>query len=537
MENAVFSSSVKMGRGPFYSYFTVIFLLLCCMSFNYFFQNNCTELGDLAANALQSLHAKQFQEIHGNYSRWNFNHPGPAFFYLYGFGERLFFDTLKITQSPYAAHALMGFFIQFVFFVMSIGIASTWVKNRLFPFVACALGAVHFGLVQYAFYSLWPPHVLLFPFLCLMISCSSVAAGKGEHLPFAIVSGGMLLHGHVAQPLFVVPSLLLAYFGLFLNRMSQTDCSGLGDIVRRYKKEHILAGMMVGVFAFPLIVDLFHWPHSNLKYILNHLRQHRGEGHKFYQSLVYFLSYFTYFQDQEKLGEKFGRDLRPFLLNHLPILLGWMTGLAICWFGLVRDKAKNGIDPVFRKALTGFWFMAIVLTLIWGIKQDGVMYNFNSYFNSAILFIPVLGVGVLVSQVIDRMVSFPVGWVTVLLLNCFAFKIFLTPVVFSVDGGNRIGPVVEKKLQEYPSAQPVLVFDISAWYMAIGVALQLERLGQKWAVLEDYGCSFGRDRTVKDPSDLKKKGLKSVVWKIEPTKPGAISDLPGDFVIQVVAQN
>ena len=45
------------------------------------------ESADLAANSIQVYHAKMFRELLGNYSRWQFHHPGPVFFYLLAAGE------------------------------------------------------------------------------------------------------------------------------------------------------------------------------------------------------------------------------------------------------------------------------------------------------------------------------------------------------------------------------------------------------------------------------------------------------------------
>src|SRR6185295_9336068 len=58
------------------------------------------ETGDLAANSLQVIRAKHFELVLGNYSRFGFYHPGPAFFYVYAAGEALFHDVLGIVPTP-----------------------------------------------------------------------------------------------------------------------------------------------------------------------------------------------------------------------------------------------------------------------------------------------------------------------------------------------------------------------------------------------------------------------------------------------------
>src|SRR6266404_6233843 len=58
------------------------------------------EMGDLAANSLQIIRAKHFEAVLGNYSRFGFYHPGPAFFYVYAASEALFHDALHVVPTP-----------------------------------------------------------------------------------------------------------------------------------------------------------------------------------------------------------------------------------------------------------------------------------------------------------------------------------------------------------------------------------------------------------------------------------------------------
>lgn len=83
---------------------------------------------------------------------------------------------------------------------------------------------VHFGAAlsggslekvgEATFLSLWPPRVLTIPFFCLVVSAASVGTGRGRDLPLLALVGSALLHGHVAQPLFVAPLGVVAYGGL-----------------------------------------------------------------------------------------------------------------------------------------------------------------------------------------------------------------------------------------------------------------------------------------------------------------------------------
>ena len=207
------------------------FFLLCwialaavfiCAHWQYYFVQPHFELGDFAANSLQIRNAKFLREIYGNYSRWGFHHPGPAFFYAYAAGELVLYDILHVVRSPIAAHQLVGVLIQTGFFVWTLRIVKKHVASRVIVPVLLFLGALHFGAVNYyfsssAFQSIWPPNVLLFPFLCFTVACASVASGSVAEVVATMLSGCLLVHGHVAQPLFVIPFFLIAVAAAFLR--------------------------------------------------------------------------------------------------------------------------------------------------------------------------------------------------------------------------------------------------------------------------------------------------------------------------------
>jgi len=95
----------RLGR-PACLIFLAALLVLAAANRRFIFQEPFHEEGDFAVNALQIDQAKRFHEIHGNYSRFNFDHPGPAFFYVYALGEAALYDAVRLTASPAAAHGM-----------------------------------------------------------------------------------------------------------------------------------------------------------------------------------------------------------------------------------------------------------------------------------------------------------------------------------------------------------------------------------------------------------------------------------------------
>lgn len=193
-------ASAKKG---FLRWFLIVFFGLAAIATATFreayFYTPLYEEGDNAANALQIERASEFRELHGNYSRWGFHHPGPAFFYTYALGETLLHDVGRIVPAPHNAHVYTGTLLQIAFWAAAVGLVARYSPQPwLAVALALAMGAWHYAYVERAFYSIWPPDVLLMPFLCFVVACAATAAGDRLAWPILAVAGGYLVHGHIA---------------------------------------------------------------------------------------------------------------------------------------------------------------------------------------------------------------------------------------------------------------------------------------------------------------------------------------------------
>src|SRR5437879_1501793 len=117
-----------MGR-----FFSIVFLALALgVTFcgrEGFFRTAVYEEGDDAANALQIHRAKSLHELHGNYSRWRFHHPGPAFFYVYALGEALLCDATGLAPAPRNAYIYTGTLLQLAFYAAAIALVARHSKQ------------------------------------------------------------------------------------------------------------------------------------------------------------------------------------------------------------------------------------------------------------------------------------------------------------------------------------------------------------------------------------------------------------------------
>src|SRR5947209_19512236 len=106
----------------------------------------------------------------GNYSRWEFHHPGPAMFYLLAAGERVFHDWTHLVPGTMNAQLVTLVLINTAFLFGAIEIFAKYFTPQMFRPLALAAALLWIYTVNTtvptgAVVSPWMPHVALFAFL------------------------------------------------------------------------------------------------------------------------------------------------------------------------------------------------------------------------------------------------------------------------------------------------------------------------------------------------------------------------------------
>jgi hypothetical protein len=149
-----------------------------------------TPFGDMALLELYTRQAARGDLLVGPYSRFQWNHPGPALFYLFSplyvlFGER--FESLRVSALIFNLGCLST----------TLGIVSRWGKPAL-------LLAIELGLALLLFRSSdllvspWNPHLLLLPLAVLLVSCIAVLQGAFTLFAAAVVVASFLIQTHLS---------------------------------------------------------------------------------------------------------------------------------------------------------------------------------------------------------------------------------------------------------------------------------------------------------------------------------------------------
>lgn len=488
-------------------------MFLIAANHAFFFTTPWHENGDFALNALQIERAKHLNEFYGNYSRFHFNHPGPAFFYIYAAAEYLLHDWLQVVPTPHNAHALAGTALQVLFFALALGIVAQWVRARWFVPLSIALGAVHFGLAQNAFTSIWPPHVLLMPFLCFLVAAASTAAGQARHLPLTVLAGCFLVHGHIAQPLLVGITFLASY--AFLQRAHSAEDRSGTSVWRRHAPEHWLSVACIAVFLIPIGVDLTLGSESNFVEILQFSTTEK-DHRTLVEAAVYLLSFFGYVHDQEWHMPEGGPIQFGFLLQRWTTLLGWAVIVSLVFWGVRRlGRQPEQVERHrFLQALLRVIGVCIFATLLWGKLQNGPMFEFNAHFIYALIYALLLVAAALLAIALPARGAMVGGTILCVVGAAVAWDMSVVPEsTKDAEFSWREATVAALKNDPQPSATKFLVFNHDDWGDSARTALALKRLGESYRVAPNWSFMFGRYRTA-SADELSNPAEKFSIWRL-----------------------
>jgi hypothetical protein len=513
-----------------------------------FFGSPIAEVGDYAANALQIIRAEQLSELLGNYSRFGFHHPGPAFFYVYGLADVLARQVLHVSQAAANAYLLGGLLLQLAFLAATVAVLASLVPSRrlLFAAAAAIIALVLLSRTDSPQWQVWPPYQLVLPFACFLATAIAVALGRARLLPLFVICGGFLVHGHVAQPLFVGPIAVIAYGCLFLA-LRRGPGLGIGRFLRATARPQLLAFGIVVLFTLPILIDALGGPDSNLQRILAAVGQ--GSRGATWAGAVFYVLQLWDLHGRNAAGLL---DVPPgerlaFLAGAWPLLGGWsllLGGAAVAIFR--RPLQAPPIAEVEGRRVSGRRFIAVyygllavatVLTLQWARMQQDGLYAFNAFFFNGVLLVAALPpMFVLVS-----MVPAPRRLAGALAAAGLALAV-VQPLPFqgvtTLGGapGDQTGPqldaAVAKVLAERGgAAKPILLhFEPADWPMAVAVALDLERHGATYLVDPSWGFMFG-DEHVYPGSSLVVGRPQPVVWALAHT--GAIPLTPAFAIASI----
>lgn len=486
------SPSVHVHRRLVVGIALLFIVALAVARFDTFFRQPQFELGDEAVNALQIDNAKHVDEIYGNYSRFEFHHPGPAFFYVYAASEALLHDLLHVAPTPEDAHLFACVVLQALFFALALAVLQAHVRHRAFLPLALAAAALHFGALGDAFVSTWPPNVLLMPFLCYLAATTSVATGRLNHLLIAAVAGGFLFHGHVAQPLFVGG---LGVLALVLGLRNARADSGLAvrALLSRHRRTLWAVGAIIVLFLVPLVIDVVAYgTRSNVATILGRFWYDTDQSNSAFKSFLYFVSFATGTRDQETLFAHVDPALWRFFGAHAWRIAAWAAVFVVPSVVVWLRRRRVPHDAA-RFLLTAGVFLAatIVLCVLWGKAQAGAMYNFNGYFYYGVYYFALLLALAVVCPLLDRLT--PPAVALAIALAAAGYLGWQERMSGSDPEGLQVKNATDAALAADQDHRPkLLMFEHANWPYVAAVALELQRRHVAFYAAPWWTFMFGR---------------------------------------------
>ena len=168
--------------------------------------------GDGALLEISTRNTAAGRVLTGPYSRYEFHHPGPAYFFVriplcYLFGRSS--SASYLTVSFICMFCLGGVFL----LLRKCG-------NRLMPVFFCLFAAIFlWSLKPVIWLNDWNPFVIIFPLLLTFVSFTAVAAGFHRYLPIAVAAGSFSVQTHIGSlPSVAAAALFAAVFLIIMSR-------------------------------------------------------------------------------------------------------------------------------------------------------------------------------------------------------------------------------------------------------------------------------------------------------------------------------
>jgi hypothetical protein len=348
----------------------------------FLFTTRLYESADPAANSILVAQAEHFTLLHGNYSREEFFHPGPAYLYLMAAGQWLLHDMTHLVPTAWNGQLIAILLLNSALVATVAWITGGWAGSAwaavaasaaIVGFAAALSLSVPAALNPEILASNWMPDLYVPTFLAFLVAAASVAAGRTAHLWLVAATGWLLIHGHV-EFLFFVPVIVAAAAAGALWPDRRAPWAAMRRFSLRRGSRWVPAAAVSAVFALPIAADLVvHWPGEFGKY-LSYARSPRAGGHTVTQAAQYLLWY--WWPGSSWLGllvmaglvaaaatvaatapfPAAARDLRRFLLAALGITA--VTTAAMLYY------AARGIDHLTSHYIGFFYWSVPLLALL-----------------------------------------------------------------------------------------------------------------------------------------------------------------------------
>jgi hypothetical protein len=475
----------------------------------FLFGTKLYEEGDQASNSLRIEEARHFTLLIGDYSRLRFSHPGPAYFYVQGWGEELFYNLLHWTPTAWNAQILAVYGLNSAWVALGVGIVYGWTRSVRGAAAALAVFAAAAVLHPVILSSDWMSFLYVPTYTILVVAAASVAAGRAQDAWILALTGWFLIHGHAAY-LFFVPVFIAAVLVAVLWPARRTLPGSIGDFFAGQRRVWVPVAVISAVFLVPIVVNVaLHWPGDFGKYFS--YGSSSGTAHPFRAVAHYDLWFWWPTQNAPSTAVL---AAVPVLLYAAAIgLMRWFAPPAVRRFGYAL-LAMNGVSTL------AFVFYSFTAVDILGAKGYYIGYF---YWSAPIVAVLVIAIGVVEALAgTHRRAALPertalavtAATVAVAVAAVAVFAVrpltrtptaYTNPYVasFAPDTDQAIPHLVDVLEARSPGKTIVFQLDHDAWRDMNGILVQLDRTGVHGCIDSGWWEFMVTDQFICTPQQVK----------------------------------
>jgi hypothetical protein len=441
--------------------------------------------GDMALLELYTRQASRTEALLGPYSRFQWNHPGPAMFYV-------FRPLYELSGGRFESLRMSALLLNLGCLAALLAI----VRRRAGPTLLLPM-ALAFGFYLYRvpdiLVSPWNPHLLLLPFAVLFLACAAILEGDLRFTVVAVAAASFLVQTHLS----VTPTA-----GALTAVALGWAVFGRGDSGRwRSRGRWINASVWVGLLMWflPLAQEVTS-PSGNLSAILDSFFEAPAPG-----------------PGSRESSAAFFRMISAFVLPGFGTAWGGLVLSSVTWIGFAVAAAMLVALPwAARRFATVRPFVSILAMLLFGsslVALWSVLRIQGDLFDQLVFWVTIIGVlsaavvlsaGVLLAAArvpfaarwISRAASIASMAVLILTATLGADQLFdrsrespQDPTSVRIRDG---AAAVAGFLKREGLRRPVIRLAQATWADAAGIALILEKSGTPVTVERDWVFMFGR---------------------------------------------
>ena len=444
--------------------------------------------GDVAVIEIQTLHALKGTQLLGPYSRFEWNHPGPA--YLYALAPT--YELLGRTRAGIRVGALVVTLLAVLAILL---VYRTQLGFRHFC-VAAPLLAGYLLYMGNTLRSTWNPYVTVLPLALLILCCAAVAVRKNWALPAAAFVASFVVQTHVMYIPVVLAAVAAAVIIRFFSRSIERSGSK-----RSAAPWWIAAGIILALMWAPPVIEEISNSPGNISSLVSFFTEQGGEEGDLIPPLLAVAGAAA--GPALRIPEALGLGQFPVALQAAAIALLALL-LALSAWAWLRER-KNGNR--FNAALLILSWTGFAAALWSATRIVGEVHDYLVAWTSSLMLVALIAaagtfsVAALSRTDTTRKASPRWAWAAAALaLTIFPAALATINILQRGDAGSRLGSIerlISEPLLEHVERRGLGRFLLEVdehhlWPQAAAVVLHLYKNDIDFAVREEWVHMFGR---------------------------------------------